>query len=83
MNCHAENRFDFLETKMRCWWELAVYGLTKHDRTRSRRNFLHLARRYPLIAYYCGFSEEALDEWQAYNQPDNLIVQQVIHGEID
>ncbi len=67
MNCNPGNRFDYLEMKIRGWLELALYGLTKQERARSRRNFRHLVRKYPVIADYCGFSEEeALIEWQAH-----------------
>jgi hypothetical protein len=60
MNVNARDYVDHILIRMRQWREVAGMGINQSDRTKARKNFRVLVRKYPEIARAHGFDLESV-----------------------
>jgi hypothetical protein len=56
MNVNERDYVDHILIRMRQWCEVAGMGINQSDRTKARKNFRALVRKYPELAEANGFS---------------------------
>lgn len=61
MNVRPSDYTDHIIIRLRQWWELAGMGINQSDRTRARKNFRALVRKYPELAKARGFDLESVE----------------------
>lgn len=57
---NANNYNDYIVIRMRDWCEVAGLGINQSDRTRARKNFRALVRKYPELAQAHGYELDSV-----------------------
>jgi len=61
MNVNPQNYVDHIAIRLRRWWEVAGMGINQSDRTKARKNFRALVRKYPDLAQAHGFTLDSVE----------------------